>query len=92
MAIQLCYDDRSYIDFVFESSGLRLTSLTNGGIHHKYYVVRILEREKEREREREEEEEEEEKESKQSQAVLWGNRNSLKVLCNKQCLRLIVTT
>ena len=52
MAIQLCYDDRSYIDFVFESSGLRLTSLTNGGIHHKYYVVRILERERERERER----------------------------------------
>ena len=42
VAIELCYDDRSYVDFVFESPGLRLTSLANSGIHHKHNVVRIL--------------------------------------------------
>ena len=68
VAIELCYDDRSYVDFIFESPGLRLTSLANSGIHHKHNVVRILvcvgggggregggEREGGRERERERE-------------------------------------
>lgn len=39
MSIQFCYNDRTYIHFLFEGSSLSFTSLTNCCIHHKDNII-----------------------------------------------------
>lgn len=43
VAIQLGNDDRTDVDFLFESPSLSFTSLTNGGVHNEDNIIRFLE-------------------------------------------------
>lgn len=43
VSVQLCDDDGTDVDFLLESFGLPLASLTNRCVHHEYYIVGFLE-------------------------------------------------